>query len=337
HGMLSEQAYPVLGELRRRIAALERSIRRALEAVLDSPEYEGVLQDRFVTVRGDRFVVPVKSHARNLGLGIVHDASRSERTVFVEPAAIVPIGNERRMAESALAEEERRILAELSSALGEHATSLAAALGGAAALDLACARTDFAAQIEARRPNIGAEGIVDLERARHPVLALGSQSVVANDLRLDAKRPVLVLTGPNAGGKTVAMKTIGLCALLVRAGCFVPASAQSRVDIFDPVLADIGDMQTGHEGLSSFPAHPATLVEMLSAAGRGTLLLLDEIAAGTDPAQGGALARAILERLADAGARIVATTHYTQVKRMGAEDSRVEVSALEYADGKPTY
>ncbi|HXC50690.1 MAG TPA: Smr/MutS family protein [Candidatus Limnocylindrales bacterium] len=337
HGMLSQQAWPVLGELRRRIASLERSIRTTLEALLDSPEYADVLQDRFVTVRGDRFVVPVKSHARNLGLGIVHDASRSERTVFVEPASIVPIGNERRMAESALAEEERRILAELSAELGGHAAALRAALDGAAALDLACARTDFAARIDGHRPRVGTDGIVALERARHPVLALGRASVVANDLRLDSARPVLVLTGPNAGGKTVAMKTIGLCALLVRAGCFIPAAGGSRVDIFDPVLADIGDMQTVHEGLSSFSAHLATLARMLETAGRGTLLLLDEIAAGTDPAQGGALARAILERFADAGARIVVTTHYTQVKRMGADDPRVEVSALEYADGKPTY
>ena len=337
HGQLSEATYPVLGELRRRIASLERSIRTTLENLLDSPEYADVLQDRYVTVRGDRFVVPVKSHARNLGLGIVHDASRSERTVFVEPASIVPIGNERRIAESALADEERRILAELSAILGEHAGALRAALEAAAALDLACARTDFAHRLDARRPAVGTDGTIALDRARHPVLALAAPSVVANDLRLDAARPVLVLTGPNAGGKTVAMKAIGLCALLVRAGCFVPAREGSRVDVFDPVLADIGDMQTVHEGLSSFSAHLATLVSMIAASGRGTLLLLDEIAAGTDPAQGGALARAIVERFADAGARIVATTHYTQVKRMGADDPRVEVAALEYADGKPTY
>jgi len=337
HGELSEATYPLLGELRRRIATLERSMRTMLEGLLESPEYADVLQDRYVTVRGDRFVLPIKAHAKGLGLGIVHDASRSERTVFVEPAAVVPMGNQRRMAEVALKDEERRILTELSTLLGSHAATLGAALEAAAVLDLACSRADFAARLSALRPTVGSAGVIDLKQARHPVLALTSAQVVANDLALDERRPVLVLTGPNAGGKTVAMKTIGLCALLVRAGCFVPAAAGSRLDLFDPILADIGDMQTVHEGLSSFSAHLTTLREMLARAGRGSLLLLDEIAAGTDPAQGGALARAVVERLADDGARVVATTHYTQVKSMAEGDARVEVSALEYREGRPTY
>ncbi len=341
HGELSETTYPLLGELRRRIAALERRIRSTLESLLESPEYADLLQDRYVTVRGDRFVVPIKAQAKGLGLGIVHDASRSERTVFVEPAAVVPVGNQRRLADVELKDEERRILAALSALLGSHAQALAAALEAAVALDLVCARTDFAAQLGAVRPTVGSAGVIDLRLARHPVLALTSAQAVAkvvpNDLHLDEQRPVLVLTGPNAGGKTVAMKTIGLCALLVRAGCFIPAAAGSRVDLFDTILADIGDMQTVHEGLSSFSAHLTTLREMLAGAGRGCLLLLDEIAAGTDPAQGGALARAVVERLADIGARVVATTHFVQVKAMGAEDPRVAVAALEYHDGRPTY
>lgn len=337
NGQLSEATWPVLGELRRRIGALERSMRSMLEALLDSPEYADVLQDRYVTVRGDRFVVPVKAQAKGLGLGIVHDASRTEKTVFVEPASVVPVGNQRRMAEAALRDEERRILGELSALLGRHASALRAALQAAADLDVACARADFAVALGAARPRVGTDGVVDLRSARHPILALTMPGVVANDLRLDAQRPVLVLTGPNAGGKTVAMKTIGLCALLVRAGCFVPAAAGSRMDLFDRVLADIGDLQTVHEGLSSFSAHLTTLRAMLELAGRGSLLLLDEIAAGTDPTQGGALARAVVERLADAGSRVVATTHYTQVKAMAATDPRVEVAALEYSDARPTY
>ena len=337
HGQLSATTWPQLGELRRHIASLERSMRTMLEAMLESPEYADVLQDRYVTVRGDRFVLPIKAHAKGLGLGIVHDASRSERTVFVEPAAVVPVGNQRRMAEAELKEEERRILAELSATLGKHAASLRGALTAATSLDVACARADLAAQLGGARPKVGCEGMVRLQEARHPVLALGSREVIANNLDLSATRPILVLTGPNAGGKTVAMKTIGLCALLVRAGCFVPAAPGSRVDFFDSIAADIGDTQTVHDGLSSFSAHLTTLRGMLETAGPGSLLLLDEIAAGTDPAQGGSLARAVIERLADAGARIVATTHYTQVKAMGGEDARVEVSALEYRDGQPTY
>ncbi|MFN2377415.1 MAG: Smr/MutS family protein [Candidatus Binatia bacterium] len=337
HGRLSEKTWPQLGELRRRIASLDRNMRTMLEGFLDSPEYADILQDRYVTVRGDRFVLPIKAQAKGLGLGIVHDASRSERTVFVEPAAVVPLGNQRRMAEAELRDEERRILLELSALLGRHSASLRAALAAAAQLDLACARADFALRLGGVRPRTESEGIVDLRQARHPVLALSGSAVVANDLRLDAARPVLVLTGPNAGGKTVAMKTIGLAALLVRAGCFVPAAAGSRVDLFPTILADIGDQQTVHEGLSSFSAHLTTLRGMLEEAGPGSLLLLDEIAAGTDPSQGGALARAVIERLADVGSRVVATTHYTQVKAMGEGDGRVEVAALEYREGRPTY
>lgn len=337
HGQLSETAWPLLGELRRRIAALERNMHAILEQLLESPEYADLLQDRYVTLRGDRFVLPIKAQAKGLGLGIVHDASRSERTVFVEPSAVVPIGNQRRMAEAELKDEERRILAELSAMLGAESASVAVAAAAATGLDLVCARADFARRIGAVRPVVESGAIVDLRLARHPVLALSSANVVANDLHLDARRPVLVLTGPNAGGKTVAMKTIGLCTLLVRAGCFVPAAAGSRVDLFDTILADIGDMQTVHEGLSSFSAHLTTLRGMLEMAGPGSLLLLDEVAAGTDPAQGGALARAVIERLIEVGARVVVTTHYTQVKAMGADDARIEVAALEYRDGRPTY
>jgi DNA mismatch repair protein MutS2 len=337
HGALSEAKWPQLGELRRRIGSLERSMRDTLERLLESPDYAEHLQDRYVTVRGDRFVLPIKAQAKSMGLGIVHDSSRSERTVFVEPAAVVPLGNQRRVAEFELRDEERRILAELSSHLGQNAESLSNALAAALALDLVGARASFAARMSAVRPVTKSEGVVDLSGARHPVLALSDVEVVANDLRLDDATPVLVLTGPNAGGKTVAMKTIGLCALLVRAGCFVPAEAGSRVDVFDRIFADVGDMQTVHEGLSSFSAHLTALRDMLGLARRGSLLLLDEIAAGTDPAQGGALARAVIERFVELGARIVATTHYSQVKAMGADDRRVEVAALEYRDGRPTY
>jgi DNA mismatch repair protein MutS2 len=337
HGALSEATWPQLGELRRRIGSLERSMRDTLERLLESPDYAEHLQDRYVTVRGDRFVLPIKAQAKSMGLGIVHDSSRSERTVFIEPAAVVPLGNQRRVAEFELRDEERRILAELSSRLGQNAESVSSALGAALALDLVGARASFAAQMSAVRPVTKSEGVVNLSGARHPVLALSDVEVVANDLRLDQATPVLVLTGPNAGGKTVAMKTIGLCALLVRAGCFVPAEAGSRVDVFDRIFADVGDMQTVHEGLSSFSAHLTALRDMLGLARPGSLLLLDEIAAGTDPAQGGALARAVIERFVELGARIVATTHYSQVKAMGADDRRVEVAALEYRDGRPTY
>ncbi len=336
-GQLSESAWPELAELRRRIAALERRIRTTVQGLLESAEFADLLQDHYVTQREGRFVLPIKAQAKNLGLGIVHDSSRTHQTVFVEPAAIVPMGNQWRMAEADLRAEELRIRAELSGLLGRHAGSVTRALEAAARLDLASARAALALRLGAVRPQVGRDGVLELRAARHPVLALADARVVANDLRLDGERPVLVLTGPNAGGKTVAMKTVGLCALLVRAGCFVPAEDGARVDVFDPVVADIGDAQTVHEGLSSFSGHLATVHSMLEVAAPGALVLLDEIASGTDPSQGGALARALVERFADAGARVVVTTHYAALKAMPAADSRVEVSAMEYRDGRPTY
>jgi DNA mismatch repair protein MutS2 len=336
-GEFSEKTYPKLGELRRRIASLERRVRAMLEELLAGTELANALQDRYVTMRGDRFVVPIKAEHRRPDLGIVHDTSRTGHTVFVEPQQVVPLNNDRRLAESDLAAEERRIRAELSSLIGRHASPIRAALDAATEIDLACARADFARRIDAVRPEVGEDGVIVLRSARHPVLVLNRVDVVANDMAVTRERPVLVLTGPNAGGKTVALKTLGLCALLVRAGCFVPASPGSRVDVCGAVLADIGDQQTVHEGLSSFSGHLATLRAMLDRAGPGCLLLLDELASGTDPAQGGALARALIERFADLGTRVVTTTHYAQVKAMGEGDDRVEVAAMEYRDGQPTY
>jgi len=337
HGELSEKTYPLLGTLRRRIETLDRRARAALEGLLAGSELADVIQDRYVTIRSDRLVVPIKAQAKNLDLGIVHDSSRSGQTVYIEPNRIVPLGNDKRLAEAELAAELRRILAELSSLVGGHRPALHAALLVAVDIDLACARAELARRLYATRPEVGGDSVIALRAARHPVLVLDGVDVVANDLTLDASRPVLVLTGPNAGGKTIALKTIALCAQLVRVGCFVPAAEGSRIDFFSHVVADIGDQQSVHGGVSSFSGHLTNLRAMLDGAGPATLLLLDELASGTDPTQGGALARALLERFADAGARVVTTTHYAQVKGMAAADSRVTVAALEYLDDRPTY
>lgn len=336
-GELSEHRYPQLGELRRRIATLERQARAMLEAIVHGGQFDTILQDRYLTVRADRYVLPVKAEAKSFDFGIVHDSSRSGQTIYVEPHRVVPLNNDRRLAETQLRAEEHRILRELSAAVGRHARDLLEGLEAATALDFASARRRLAARLEAVRPVVGEAGTIDLRLARHPVLVLQDADVVANDLRVDAERPVLVLTGPNAGGKTVALKTMGLAALLVRIGCFVPAAEGSRVDVFPYLFADIGDRQALQEGLSSFSAHLATLREMLDMSCEGTLLLLDELAAGTDPAQGGALARALIERFADVGARVVVTTHYAQLKAAAAADPRVTIAAMEYRDERPTY
>ena len=337
NGDLSEKTYPRLGELRRKIASLERRVRDTLEALLAGDTLSEHLHDRYVTVRSERLVVPLKAQSKNLDLGIVHDVSRSGQTVYVEPREAVPLNNDRRIAEGALTAERARIVAELSSAVGANAEPLAVALAAATDLDLIAARADFARRLGATRPAVGNGAAIELRAARHPVLVLDGVRVVANDLALTDERPVMVLSGPNAGGKTVALKTLGLAANLVRIGCFVPADEGSRVDYFDAVLADIGDQQTVHGGLSSFSGHLACLRAMEAETGHGTLLLLDELASGTDPTQGGALAQALIERFAAGGARIVATTHFAQVKAMGASDGRVTVAAMEYLDGAPTY
>lgn len=336
-GQLSGSRWPELADLRERITALHAQIRGTLESILRDDAWADVLQDSFVTLRQDRYVVPVKAHAKRWDLGIVHDTSGSGATVFVEPGAVVEANNRLRVAEGQLEAAERRILAMLSRLVGTHAPALADALAAATRIDLAVARAGLARKLDATRPQVGAGGRVELRAARHPVLLLRGVDVVANDLAVGGPTPVLVLSGPNAGGKTVALKTIGLCAQLVRLGCFVPAAPGSRVDQFDAVLADIGDTQAIALDLSSFTGQLAVLRRMLERAGPGALLLLDEIATGTDPTQGAALAAAVIEALAAAGATVVVTTHYAPLKGLAATRDDFAIAAVEHGGGNPTY
>lgn len=336
-GQFSEVTYPQLATLRRSIQSLKADIERTLQSLLQEEGLGDVLQDRFVTQRQDRYVLPIKSHAKRWDLGIVHGTSASGQTVYIEPHQVVSLSNRLKVAEGELAREVRRLIAALSSLLGQHRGPILAAMDVATGIDLACARAQLAMDLSATRPRVGTDGVVKLVSARHPVLLLNGVDVVANDLTLGAPQPALVLTGPNTGGKTVALKTLALCCLLVRAGCFVPAEEGSRVDIFDKVLADIGDTQTVQEGLSTFSGHVAVMRRMLDEARPGALLLLDEIAVGTDPAQGAALARAVLERLVERGARLVTTTHYAELKALPAVDDRFAVAAVVHDGGVPTY
>jgi DNA mismatch repair protein MutS2 len=221
--------------------------------------------------------------------------------------------------------------------VGHHADALLDGVEVATQIDLVVARRRLADALGATRPAVGDQGVVHLHEARHPVLLLRGVDVIGNDLDLGANQPALILSGPNAGGKTIALKTIALCALLVRIGCFVPANQGSRVDRFDTVLAAIGDAQTVHADLSSFSGHLLQLKEMLDRSAPGTLLLLDELASGTDPTQGAALAQALLERMLDAGPRVVVTTHFARLKALPASDPRFAAAAVELVNGSPTY
>jgi DNA mismatch repair protein MutS2 len=336
-GTLSSRTYPELGELRRHIADLHTNVRETLHGLLRDTDMRELLQDDFVTQRNDRYVLPIKAHAKRWDLGIVHGTSGSGQTVYVEPKQVVELNNRLRLAEAALEQAERRILTALTASLGRCRPEILAALHAVADLDLAVARRGLALALGACRPSVGDQGVIDVRGARHPVLVLRGIDVIGNALAVGPEHPALVLSGPNAGGKTVSLKTLGLLALLVQHGCFVPADPGARVDLFTAIHAAIGDAQSVQGDLSSFSGHLLVIATMIDAAAPGHLILLDEIASGTDPAQGAALAQAVLERLIALGPRVVVTTHFARLKALPASDARFVSAAVEYADGRPTY
>ncbi|MCK6519619.1 hypothetical protein L6R46_31735, partial [Myxococcota bacterium] len=231
-GELSEATYPELGELRRSIRSLHDRVRTTLDALVKGDTLAGVLQDRYITQRGDRYVLPIKAEAKRAGIGIVHDTSGSGETVFIEPAEIVELNNKIREMEGQLLREIARILRALSSLVGRFCGPILTALDATTRIDLVHARMKLGQELRGHLPIVGREGVIALKDARHPVLQLRGVAVVPNDLRLDPDRPGLVLSGPNTGGKTVALKTLGLAALLCRAGVPIPAQEGSRCDVF---------------------------------------------------------------------------------------------------------
>ena len=335
-GALSAERWPELGELRGRIRELARGIRTRLEELVRGDDLADHLQDRFVTQREGRFVLPMKASSPR-SLGIVHSTSNTGETVFVEPGEIVARSNRLREAEAELQRLERRILAEITTVVARSADALDAAHTASVELDLVQARADLGEQLGGRIHPMGTDGTLRLRGARHPVLVLRGVEVVANDLEVSSATPCLLLTGPNTGGKTVALKTLGLAALFCRAGIPFPAEDGSRIDLLPSVVADVGDIQTVEGDLSTFSGHIAVMKATLRAAGSQTLVLLDEVGVGTDPAQGAPLARAILEALVSTGARVAATTHYAEVKALPAADPRFSIAAMQYAHGRPTY
>lgn len=336
-GVLSERRYPELRRLRQEITAVQNNIHRTMDELIRDPSIAALLQDKFITRRGDRAVLPIRASAKRSGLGIVHDSSASGETVFIEPTAVVELHNRKRMAEAELAREEARIRAQLSREIGANAPELMEGFREGWTLDLVAARLGLGLSLNGRSPEVGAEGIIDLKEARHPLLALQLAAVIPNNLSLTPDCPGLILSGPNAGGKTVALKTMALAALFVRAGIPFPCRAGSRVDFFETVLADIGDSQALSDGLSTFSAHMLTLKTCLESASPQTLIALDELAVGTDPTQGAALARVVLQGLVDRGARVITTTHYAELKGLPTADSRFRAGAVAFSEGQPTY
>jgi len=327
-GQVRDAASPALAGARRDANRLSGEIQQRVQRMVHRDDVKPHLSDGYFTVRNDRYVLPVRADARGAVRGIVHDASRSGTTLFVEPEALVELNNRHKQAELAIDQETRRVLRELSAEVASAATALEDGLDALAGIDLAFARARLSRELDAVEPEVGDAGILVLPQARHPLIP--PDEAVANDLRLGDGFTVLVLSGPNAGGKTVAMKCVALSVLLARAGLFVPAQAPARVDLFDAVLADIGDEQDIREHLSTFSAHMANLARIVGAASRRALVVLDEVGVGTDPGEGAAIAQAALEALADAGARIVTTTHYNLLKEMAEVDERFANASVEF-------
>jgi DNA mismatch repair protein MutS2 len=327
-GEVRDTASPELAQARRESRGATAEIQQRLERLLQDPDLRARLSDAFFTVRNDRYVLPVRAEARAGVRGILHDASRSGTTVFVEPEALVDLNNRLRQSGLAATREAERVLAELSAAAGAAADEIEAGLAALAGIDRAFARAALAQELRAVRPEVGAEGVVRALGLRHPLLP--AEEAIGNDLRLGEHYQVLVLSGPNAGGKTVALKSVALAALCVRAGLFVPAEPGARVDLFDAVLADIGDEQDIRESLSTFSAHVANLARIVEQATPHSLVVLDEIGTGTDPSEGAALAQACLEALAERGARVIATTHMNLLKEMAEVDVRFANASFEF-------
>jgi DNA mismatch repair protein MutS2 len=334
-----DRASPRLGGLRAELRAAQARLQQRLDGLLRSPDLARALQEPIVTQRGGRYVVPVKSEMRSAVKGIIHDQSASGATVFIEPLEILEANNALREAELAEKAEVQRILDELSRRVERDGDELDAVVSALARIDLAMAKALLADALDCERPVLDADGKLDLIQARHPLLVAQGTAVVAIDVRLGSDFRALVVTGPNTGGKTVTLKTIGLLVLMAACGLQIPAQRGSRVPVVKRVFADIGDEQSIAQSLSTFSSHLRNVVATLAEAEKGDLALLDELGAGTDPDEGAALAMAVLETLLARDVLVAATTHYPELKAFALSTPGVMNASVEFDSQtlRPTY
>ncbi len=329
-GALADGASPKLAELRaERRASRERIVRRLDELI---GRYKDLLQDGYWTERDGRYVLPIRADAHERFPGIVQGTSAGGSTLFVEPRVVVPMGNRHKVLDALVAKEEDAVYAALSARVAESVEGLSAALDAMAHADLRAASARLAVDLGLGFPRIAdaepsGDVVARLERARHPLLLLDGVDVVPSDVEVRSGQ-ALVVSGPNAGGKTVALKTLGLAALMLRAGLPIPARAGSTLSLFDEVLTDVGDDQSLTKNLSTFSAHVTNLAAILGKARRGSLILLDELASGTDPHEGEALATAVLESLVARGGAVACTTHYEALKVLALRDPRIRNASV---------
>ncbi|KAL3924183.1 MAG: hypothetical protein SGILL_001203 [Bacillariaceae sp.] len=349
NGKLSGKTFPLLGQLRSKIRTLKADILQTLDAIVQLPSVKSKLalegggslvSEVSSAGGGGRLVLPIDSKYAS-ELGIVHDSSRSGKTVYVEPSEIVGPTNELRQIEHELETEEARVWRSLTEQVWNNRQDLQTSVEAVARLDLCVARCILGQRWEGIIPMVEDEGVIALKDAKHPVLLLRQiENVVGSDIEVGADgNQGLVLTGPNSGGKTVILKLLGLMALMSRCAIPIPASPNGRVDFFNPVLADIGDIQSVDGDLSTFSGHMLVCREVLAMAksGKNALVLMDELGSGTDPAQGVAIAQALLEALLKTGCRVAITTHYMALKQLASSDDRFSVAGMQFMGDRPTY
>lgn len=334
---LYDTASPALTDIRRKIRTATSKAREVLDKIIHSSTYQKYLQDTIVTQREGRYVVPVKAECRGNVPGLVHDTSSSGQTVFIEPMGVVQANNDIKVLLSKEEAEIERILFELSALAGNYADQIIGSYKNLVDLDVIFAKADLAYSMKAIKPILNDKGKINLKQARHPLI--DPQKVVPVDMTLGDEFDTLVITGPNTGGKTVTLKTIGLLTLMAMCGMMIPCSDNSEISIFRRVLADIGDEQSIEQSLSTFSAHMTNIISILKQANSSTLTLIDELGAGTDPVEGAALAIAILEKLRSRGAKIACTTHYAELKEFAIKTAGIENGSCEFdvKTLRPTY
>lgn len=334
---IADNASAELADIRRKMRSCSQNARAQLEKMIRTPAYQKFLQENIITMRDSRFVVPVKTEYKSEVKGLVHDTSASGATLFIEPAAVVELNNELKILKAKEKQEIERIMTELSAETGSFSESIADSYAVLINLDLFFAKANLGIGMKACVPNLTDDGIIDLKKARHPLI--DAKSVVPVDIYLGREFDTLVITGPNTGGKTVSLKTLGLFSLMAMCGLMIPCEENSTISVFDKVLADIGDEQSIEQSLSTFSSHIKRIIDILNTADGRSLVLLDELGAGTDPAEGAALAISIIEKLREKKSKIAATTHYSEIKMYALETEGVQNGCCEFdvSTLKPTY
>ena len=325
---IADAASTELADIRRHMRAAQAKSRQILQRIISSPSYSKVLQEAIITQRDGRFVVPVKAEHKGDLPGLVHDISSTGATLFVEPMGVVQANNEYIELEAKEQKEIERILAELSAEAAAHREDIQWDYDALVHLDLIFARGQLSYKMDAVRPEVRRDGAIRLRKARHPLL--DSKTAVPIDIELGEAFDTLVITGPNTGGKTVSLKTLGLLTLMAQCGLHIPAGDRSAVSVYRRVLADIGDEQSIEQNLSTFSAHMVNIVAILKEVDRQSLVLFDELGAGTDPVEGAALAIAVIQHVRAAGARVAATTHYAELKTFAMTTAGVENASCEF-------